>query len=191
MISTSFADIFRNNSLKNGLLPIIVDEDTLQQLFDRAARDDSLEVTVDLRSRTLTLPGGRKLSFPVDSCFAAMPAGGWRPAQLHPAEDGRNRGLRSRISERARHARLASALAPGPGACRLGRRPSRRASKQPDSENHQPQRHHLRAADGVTEDRGSRAVVPEELDTETEAGVEDEVAPEDGARGVGAHEEPQ
>lgn len=67
VISTSFADIFRNNSLKNGLLPIIVDEDTLQQLFDHAARDDSLEVTVDLRSRTLTLPGGGKLSFPVDS----------------------------------------------------------------------------------------------------------------------------
>ena len=67
VISTSFADIFRNNSLKNGLLPIIVDEDTLQQLFDRAARDDSLEVTVDLRSRTLTLPGGRRVSFPVDS----------------------------------------------------------------------------------------------------------------------------
>ena len=67
VISTSFADIFRNNSLKNGLLPIIVDEDTLQQLFDRAALDDSLEVTVDLRSRTLTLPGGRRVSFPVDS----------------------------------------------------------------------------------------------------------------------------
>lgn len=67
VISTSFADIFRNNSLKNGLLPIIVDEDTLQQLFGRAARDDSLEVTVDLRSRTLTLPGGRRVSFPVDS----------------------------------------------------------------------------------------------------------------------------
>lgn len=67
VISTSFADIFRNNSLKNGLLPIIVDEDTLQQLFDRAARNDSLEVTIDLRSRILTLPGGRRVSFPVDS----------------------------------------------------------------------------------------------------------------------------
>ena len=67
VISTSFADIFRNNSLKNGLLPIIVDEDTLQELFDRAARDDSLEVAVDLQSRTLTLPGGRRVSFPVDS----------------------------------------------------------------------------------------------------------------------------
>ena len=66
VISTSFADIFRNNSLKNGLLPIIVDEGTLQELFDSARSDEDLEVTVDLESQTLELPSGRKASFPVD-----------------------------------------------------------------------------------------------------------------------------
>ncbi len=66
VISTSFADIFRNNSLKNGLLPIIVGQETLAELFDAANADESLEVTVDLASQTLELPSGRTVSFPVD-----------------------------------------------------------------------------------------------------------------------------
>lgn len=66
VISTSFADIFRNNSLKNGLLPIVVDQATLAELFDAANADESLELTVDLASQTLELPGGRAAAFPVD-----------------------------------------------------------------------------------------------------------------------------
>ena len=66
VISTSFADIFRNNSLKNGLLPIIVDQPTLDELFDAASADDNLEVTVDLGGCSLELPTGRRVSFPVD-----------------------------------------------------------------------------------------------------------------------------
>jgi 3-isopropylmalate/(R)-2-methylmalate dehydratase small subunit len=66
VISTSFADIFRNNSLKNGLLPIIVDEATHQSLFDLAEEAPSATVTVDLASQTVTLPDGRKVTFPID-----------------------------------------------------------------------------------------------------------------------------
>ncbi len=66
VISTSFADIFRNNSLKNGLLPIIVDEQTLQELFGMADRRQDVKVTVDLEGQTLELPSGRRVSFPVD-----------------------------------------------------------------------------------------------------------------------------
>jgi 3-isopropylmalate/(R)-2-methylmalate dehydratase small subunit len=66
VISTSFADIFRGNSLKNGLLPIIVDEATLQELFE-AAKDERAEVTVDLPRQTLRLPSGREVQFPIDS----------------------------------------------------------------------------------------------------------------------------
>ena len=66
VISTSFADIFRNNSLKNGLLPVIVDQATLDELFDAARADENLEVTIDLASQTLELPSGRQVSFPVD-----------------------------------------------------------------------------------------------------------------------------
>jgi 3-isopropylmalate/(R)-2-methylmalate dehydratase small subunit len=67
VISTSFADIFRNNCLKNGLLPVIVDEATLQELFAAAERNQAVEVTVDLPRQTLRLPGGGEVEFPIDS----------------------------------------------------------------------------------------------------------------------------
>jgi len=66
VISTSFADIFRSNSLKNGLLPIIVDLETHQTLFDLAEEAPSAQVTIDLATQTVTLPDGRKVSFPID-----------------------------------------------------------------------------------------------------------------------------
>ena len=66
VISTDFADIFRNNSLKNGLLPIIVDGETQQQLFSLAEEDPSSSVSVDVEAQTLTLPDGRTIRFPLD-----------------------------------------------------------------------------------------------------------------------------
>jgi 3-isopropylmalate/(R)-2-methylmalate dehydratase small subunit len=65
VISTSFADIFRNNSLKNGLIPIIVDEATHKMLFDLVEEVPNAEVTVDLASQTLILPNG-SVQFPID-----------------------------------------------------------------------------------------------------------------------------
>lgn len=66
VVSTDFADIFQNNSLKNGLLPIIVDEATQQQLISLAQEDPTASVTVDLEAQTITLPDGRAVKFPVD-----------------------------------------------------------------------------------------------------------------------------
>jgi len=66
VISTDFADIFNNNALKNGLLPIIVDADTQQQLFSLAEEDPSTAVSVDVEAQTLTLPDGRAINFPLD-----------------------------------------------------------------------------------------------------------------------------
>jgi 3-isopropylmalate/(R)-2-methylmalate dehydratase small subunit len=54
VISTSFADIFRNNSLKNGLVPIVVDEETHQMLFDLVEEAPNTEFTVDLESQTFS-----------------------------------------------------------------------------------------------------------------------------------------
>jgi 3-isopropylmalate/(R)-2-methylmalate dehydratase small subunit len=65
VISTSFADIFRNNSLKNGLIPIIVDEATHKMLFDLIEEIPNAELTVDLASQTLILPNG-SVKFPID-----------------------------------------------------------------------------------------------------------------------------
>ena len=67
VISTSFADIFRNNSLKNGLIPIIVDDETHQELLTLAEKDKSFEVEVDLPNQTLRLPTGREVTFPIDA----------------------------------------------------------------------------------------------------------------------------
>lgn len=65
VISTSFADIFKQNALKNALLPIVVPADVHAALFE-AAKDPGVTVTVNLASRTLTLPDGREVEFPVD-----------------------------------------------------------------------------------------------------------------------------
>ena len=65
VISTSFADIFRNNSLKNGLLPIIVDVETHRMLFDLLEEIPTIELTVDLASQTLSFEGG-SAGFPID-----------------------------------------------------------------------------------------------------------------------------
>jgi 3-isopropylmalate/(R)-2-methylmalate dehydratase small subunit len=66
VISTSFADIFRNNCLKNGLLPIVVEVPIHQELFKLVGQDPSVQVTVDLAPQLLTLPNGKQVSFPVD-----------------------------------------------------------------------------------------------------------------------------
>lgn len=67
VISTYFADIFKGNSLKNGLLPIIVDEQTHQQLISLAQEDPTAQVTVDLETQQVILPDGRPVKFPIDS----------------------------------------------------------------------------------------------------------------------------
>jgi len=66
VISTSFADIFRNNALKNGLLPVVVDAETHRQLFSLVAEEPEIQVQIDLAAQTLMLPDGRGVSFPID-----------------------------------------------------------------------------------------------------------------------------
>jgi len=67
VISTSFADIFKGNSLKNGLLPVMVPADVHAELFSAVARDPNVTVKIDLSNQTLMGPNGRKVEFPVDS----------------------------------------------------------------------------------------------------------------------------
>jgi 3-isopropylmalate/(R)-2-methylmalate dehydratase small subunit len=62
VISTEFADIFRTNCLKNGLLPIIVDEQTHAWLLAHP----NVEVNIDVASTTLTLPDGSRVKFPLE-----------------------------------------------------------------------------------------------------------------------------
>jgi 3-isopropylmalate/(R)-2-methylmalate dehydratase small subunit len=62
VISSEIADIFRNNSLKNGLVPVIVDTDTHQWLLN----NPGVEITVDLEAQEIRLPDGKAVSFPID-----------------------------------------------------------------------------------------------------------------------------
>ncbi len=67
VISSSFADIFRNNALKNGLLPVIVPPQVLGALIImKEAQPESL-LTIDLAAQTLLLPDGRRVEFPIDA----------------------------------------------------------------------------------------------------------------------------
>src|SRR4029077_14972800 len=61
ILSTSFADIFRNNALKNGLLPIVVEEGRHRQLFDLLASQPDVELRVDLEEQVVHLPGDEDL----------------------------------------------------------------------------------------------------------------------------------
>jgi 3-isopropylmalate/(R)-2-methylmalate dehydratase small subunit len=62
VISTEIADIFRSNALKNGLLPVVVDETTHAWLLEHPGA----QVRIDVESRTLTLPDGRSVQFPIE-----------------------------------------------------------------------------------------------------------------------------
>jgi 3-isopropylmalate/(R)-2-methylmalate dehydratase small subunit len=66
VISTSFADIFRNNALKNGLLPIDIDALRLPQLLSLIRENVDAQLTIDLKDQTVTLPDGEAFSFPID-----------------------------------------------------------------------------------------------------------------------------
>ncbi|MEW6223339.1 MAG: 3-isopropylmalate dehydratase small subunit [Chloroflexota bacterium] len=71
ILSTSFADIFRSNALKNGVLPIAVDPATHVALFELVARDPDAELRVDLAEQGILLPDGSTIDFEVDP-FAKM-----------------------------------------------------------------------------------------------------------------------
>ena len=63
VVSTRFADIFRSNALKNGLLTVVVDEETHRALL----AEPGIEVAIDLEAQTLRLPNGKEVTFPIDA----------------------------------------------------------------------------------------------------------------------------
>jgi len=67
IISTSFADIFRSNALKNSLLPVEVDRATHAELAQFASAGEGVTLTIDLPSQSIHLPDGRLVEFPIDA----------------------------------------------------------------------------------------------------------------------------
>ena len=66
IIAPSFADIFYNNCFKNGLLPIVLPEEVVDQLFKEVEQSEGYQLAVDLEARTVTTPAGETFTFEVD-----------------------------------------------------------------------------------------------------------------------------
>ncbi len=66
IISTSFADIFYNNCFKNGILPIVVDAETLKALMAEIEANEGVAFNIDLENQTVSSPGGISVSFDID-----------------------------------------------------------------------------------------------------------------------------
>ncbi len=66
VVSMSFADIFKNNALKNGLLPVVVDAATHREVLELLGREPEAELAIDLAAQTLSLPEGRAVRFPIE-----------------------------------------------------------------------------------------------------------------------------
>jgi 3-isopropylmalate/(R)-2-methylmalate dehydratase small subunit len=65
LLSTSFADIFRSNAMKNGLLPVSLPAETMQSIFKMAQTDSKAEVTIDLDAQQVVLPDGQVIHFDI------------------------------------------------------------------------------------------------------------------------------
>tara|TARA_R110000850_G_scaffold3976_4_gene18853 strand:- start:704 stop:1354 length:651 start_codon:yes stop_codon:yes gene_type:complete len=67
VIAPSFADIFFNNCFKNGLLPIVLEEKIVDELFEETFDNEGCQITVDLSAQTVTTPSGKQIPFEVDN----------------------------------------------------------------------------------------------------------------------------
>ncbi|MEH6566085.1 MAG: 3-isopropylmalate dehydratase small subunit [Halopseudomonas sp.] len=67
ILAPSYADIFYNNSFKNGLLPIVLSEEDIDELFAQAEAQEGYQLTIDLQAQTVTRPDGKAYSFEVDA----------------------------------------------------------------------------------------------------------------------------
>ncbi len=75
VIATSFADIFYNNCVKNGILPIALDQETISELFQKAK--DGYELSVDLSKQQVIDGEGLNASFEIDPYWKEMLLNGW------------------------------------------------------------------------------------------------------------------
>lgn len=76
IIAESFADIFYNNSLKNGIVPIALDRETIQQWMTKA-EETAFELTVDLELQIITIPDGEEVSFEIPEYHRQNLMNGW------------------------------------------------------------------------------------------------------------------
>ena len=103
VFSTSFADIFRSNALKNGVLPIVVDPATHAKLFAIVEANPDARLTVDLAEQGVLLPDGSTLDFDIDPVREADAPRRHRRDRLRRGQAARDRGLGGRPPRPRRH----------------------------------------------------------------------------------------
>ena len=67
IIASSFADIFYNNCFKNGILPIVLSPDVIDQLFNEVEDNEGYRLKIDLQAQSVTTPGGEQCAFEIDA----------------------------------------------------------------------------------------------------------------------------
>ena len=67
IIAPGFADIFYNNCFKNGILPIVVNADQVDQLFKQIEAEEGYQLTIDLAAQTISKPDGEVIQFEIDA----------------------------------------------------------------------------------------------------------------------------
>ena len=77
IIAPSFADIFYNNCFNNGILPITLPDDTVNELFRETEANEGYTLSVDLATQTLARPGGETIAFEIDSFLKERLLNGW------------------------------------------------------------------------------------------------------------------
>ena len=77
ILAPSYADIFYNNCFNNGMLPIVLPEETIERLFQQLRAKDGYRLTIDLPSQTITTPGGEKIRFELDAFLKERLLNGW------------------------------------------------------------------------------------------------------------------
>ena len=77
IIGTSFADIFFNNCFKNGVLPIVLPADEVDELFRQCEATEGYQLKVDLAAQTVTRPDGKVIAFDVDAFRKECMLNGW------------------------------------------------------------------------------------------------------------------
>ncbi|WLH65210.1 3-isopropylmalate dehydratase small subunit [Pseudomonas sp. FP2300] len=82
IIAQSFAEIFQGNCLKNGILPITLDAETIDRLFEEVRAHDEYRICVDLETGTVKKPDGTQISFSIESSVRQKLLNGWDDIEL-------------------------------------------------------------------------------------------------------------
>ena len=101
LIGPSFADIFFNNSFKNGLLPIRLDAAEVDELFRQCEASEGYRLAVDLAAQTVTRPDGKVIHFEVDSFRKECLLNGWDDIGLTLRHEDKIRAFE--VQRRAQH----------------------------------------------------------------------------------------